>query len=123
MATQDDIRELARAIGRRVQTRRKALGLTQERLAELADLSPTFIAKLEVGSKSPSLGTIIDMAAALDLDPADLVGGSREEADTVRVDYLRTALQGLGQEDAAFIEEELLRLASYLRRRGREEAP
>lgn len=117
MATKDDIQELAQAIGRRVQTRRKALGLTQERLAEQIDLSPTYVAKLEAGVKALSLGTLIDLARALDLDPADLVRWSEEQVDLERARNLAAAFDGLASEDTSFVETELLHLISHLRGR------
>jgi len=104
-------------IGQRVQTRRKALGLTQERVAEQAELSPTFVAKIEAGVKTPSLGTIIDLAAALDLDPADLVRRSEKQADLERARNLADSFDGLTSEDAVFAEQELLHLIAHLRAR------
>ena len=68
MADQVEIRELTRSIGARMKLRRRALGLTQERLAEQVGLSPTYVAKLEAGDKAPSFGTIMDLANALELE-------------------------------------------------------
>lgn len=118
MATKDDIQQLARVIGQRVQTRRKALGLTQERLGEQADLSPTFIAKIEAGVKTPSLGTLIDIAAALDLDPGDLLRRREKQMASERARNLADSFDGLNDEDTAFAEQELLHLVAYLRRRA-----
>ena len=101
----------------RVRTRRKALGLTQEQLAERAELSPTYVAKLEAGVKTPSLQTVVGLANALQLDPADIVGGRRENEQFERVHNLISALAGLKSEDVEFVEQEMLRLISHLRNR------
>lgn len=118
MATKDDIQQLGRVIGRRVQTRRKALGLTQERLAEQAELSPTFIAKIEAGVKTPSLGALIGIASALDVDLGELLRRAEDQVDLERAKNLASAFDGLASEDAAFAEQELLHLVAHLRSRG-----
>ena len=52
-------------IGRRIRDLRVAMGLSQEVLAEQADLSPTYISHIERAEKKPSLSTLIRLAAAL----------------------------------------------------------
>ncbi|HVF76138.1 MAG TPA: helix-turn-helix transcriptional regulator [Acidimicrobiales bacterium] len=64
-------------MGRRVRASRKASRLSQEKLGELAGLHRTYIGHLERGEVNPSLNNIIRVAAALDVDPADLVKGLR----------------------------------------------
>lgn len=54
------------AIGERVRLRRRALKLTQERLAEQVDLSTSFIGHIERGEKKASLETVAKLASALD---------------------------------------------------------
>lgn len=44
--------EFLRAMGQRITLRRKALGLTQEELAEQLDVSPQMISNLELGKKA-----------------------------------------------------------------------
>lgn len=94
------------------------MGLTQERLAEIAELSPTFIAKLEAGVKTPSLDTIVELSAALGIDPAELIGGCTQDERDEHARNLARALDGLSDEDVEFVEQELFRLAAYLRRRS-----
>lgn len=55
-----------KAIGMRIRNRRKALKLTQQRLAELADLSDTNISHIERGATKLSLPSLIAIANALD---------------------------------------------------------
>ena len=61
--------------GRRVRERRLELALSQEELAERADLHRTYISSLEQGRRNVALRNIIRLAEALDLDPGQLVGG------------------------------------------------
>lgn len=64
-----------RELGQRIRERRDALGLTQEALAHQADLHRTYIASLETGQRNPSLETVVNLAVALEIPLAHLVGG------------------------------------------------
>lgn len=48
-------------------------GLTQEKLAELADLNVSYIGFLERGENVPTLTIVLDLADALEVDAGDLV--------------------------------------------------
>jgi transcriptional regulator with XRE-family HTH domain len=52
---------------------RKARGSSQETLAFDSGYHPTYIGQLERGTKSPSLRTIVSLAAALDVAPSDFL--------------------------------------------------
>ncbi len=54
---------------------RKRARLSQEKLGELAGLHRTYIGHLERGEVNPSLHNIVRVAAALEVDPAELVQG------------------------------------------------
>jgi transcriptional regulator with XRE-family HTH domain len=58
------------AIVRRLRTKRS---LTQEKLAELADLNVSYIGFLERGENVPTLTIVLNLARALDVHAADLV--------------------------------------------------
>lgn len=73
--TKDDI---AAAFGTALRQRRTGLGVTQERLAEAAGLTPTFVSMMERGQYQPSLHTAFAVAAGLGVDVADLVADTRE---------------------------------------------
>ena len=53
------------AVGKALKKERLAQSLTQYRLAELASLSPNFIARLERGELGPSLHTAQKLCRAL----------------------------------------------------------
>lgn len=59
-------------LGKNIKVRRKALGLTQQELAEKMDMSLNFIGKIEVAFSKPSLETLIQIAEALDTSVSEL---------------------------------------------------
>lgn len=61
-----DIREI---FGQRVRYYRKNKKLSQEQLAELCDLHPTYIGQLERGEKNASLETIMRVCEGLEISP------------------------------------------------------
>jgi transcriptional regulator with XRE-family HTH domain len=66
-----------REFGRRVRARRHELGLSQEELADRADLHRTYISSLEQGRRNVAVRNLVRLAEALDFDPAELVRGLR----------------------------------------------
>jgi transcriptional regulator with XRE-family HTH domain len=62
-----------RLLGETVRIKRKKAGLTQEKLAEKADLSTIFISRVERGKESPSVDSLVKIARALGVRVRDLV--------------------------------------------------
>lgn len=62
-------------IGNRIRQRRKELKLTQEKLSELLEISPTYISEIERGTGISSLATITKIANVLKLDLDYLILG------------------------------------------------
>ncbi len=54
-------------VGLQVKKQRKLAGLTQEKLAELTELSSTTISRLENGEQMVSVGTMLRIAQALQI--------------------------------------------------------
>lgn len=65
----------ARLLGERVRSVRLRLGLSQEDVADLADMHVTNLGKIERGQSNPSLTTLVRVAGVLNVDPAELVEG------------------------------------------------
>lgn len=63
-----------RAFGERVRGLRVQLGLSQEALAERADLHRTYVGSVERGERNISLDKIYALAEALDVSAAELLG-------------------------------------------------
>lgn len=61
--------EITRQIGERLRALRLAAGLTQERLAERAELHPTYIGQLERGEKNVTIESLLKITRALGLPP------------------------------------------------------
>ena len=62
-------------IGERIRMIRIKCGMTQERLAEAADLSVPYISHVERGCKRASLETLVRVAGALDVTVDCLLSG------------------------------------------------
>jgi len=58
--------------GETIRTRRKALDLSQERLAEKAELHHNYIGEIERGEKAATIDTIVKIAKALGVRAGDL---------------------------------------------------
>ena len=69
--------KLQKTFGAAVRAEREAKALTQEKLAEKADLSLNFIGNVERGEKMASLETIMRVAAALKLTGAELLAKAK----------------------------------------------
>ncbi|GGI90750.1 hypothetical protein GCM10007973_28840 [Polymorphobacter multimanifer] len=68
----DDTYDLRKRFGRLVAAHRKRSGMTQETLAASADLSPDMIGRIEAGRTGARFPSIERLAAALQVDPAEL---------------------------------------------------
>lgn len=62
-----------KAFGLKVRMRRFEIGITQEFLAEKADLHPTYVGSVEREERNIALENIISIARALDCSPKDLM--------------------------------------------------
>lgn len=67
--------DAARVLGERVRGFRQGLALSQEDIADLAEMHVTNLGKIERGQANPSLTTIVRIAGVLSIDPAELVTG------------------------------------------------
>lgn len=76
-----------RVIGQKLLYYRKATGMTQEELAEAANLSPRAYADIERGSVSARLDSLLKICAALHITPNDIL-----TEDAPGVEQLRTEL-------------------------------
>lgn len=54
-----------RFLGEAIRRKRKDAHLSQERLAEKADLSTVFISRVECGKESPTVDSLVKIARAL----------------------------------------------------------
>lgn len=62
-------------IGKRIRVKRKEFGLTQEKLSEILDISPSYVSEIERGTSISSLSTISKISQTLDLSLDYLIYG------------------------------------------------
>jgi|GEM_PF-4663208 len=72
-AAQASAHAMAQQLAQRLRALRLDRQLTQEQLAERADLHPGYVQKLEAGQRLPSLPVLVRLAGALDVGVTDLV--------------------------------------------------
>lgn len=68
-------RARAEELGERVRVRRKALGVSQERLGELCGLHRTYIGQVERGEVNVTIRNLLALASGLGVDVSELVQG------------------------------------------------
>jgi transcriptional regulator with XRE-family HTH domain len=80
-----------REVGQNVRMKREQLGLTQEALASQVALTRTSITNIEKGRQKLLLHTFVDIAHALNIEPAlllpEVLGGSQERLDAKLKEY------------------------------------
>jgi transcriptional regulator with XRE-family HTH domain len=77
------------AIGTRIAQRRKIIGLSQRRLAELCGVSYQQVSKYEAGQVPVSAAMLLRIAGALDIPPAELIPAVTPTGGKVRRAFRR----------------------------------
>lgn len=65
-----------KALGKRINTVRKRLGITADKLAEMVNINATFLRQIEGGTSSPSLPVFLSICNALGTSPNYLAAES-----------------------------------------------
>lgn len=68
-----------KAMGKRIRAKRLEMGLTQEKLAEKVEISPSHIGEIERGTSICSLAVIVNIANVLRLNLDTLIKGISDE--------------------------------------------
>ena len=97
--------DLRKRFGRLVKAHRVRMGLTQEGLAERANISPDMVSKIESGNSGARFGVVSQLAAALEVDPAelftpDLPSGQLQRAT---LNNITSRLAGLNDSDLRWL--------------------
>lgn len=106
-----DITEL----GFRIKQCRKSKQLTQEKLAELIDVSSHYIYEIEKGLKCMSLPTLVDIALALNTSTDYLLFGTQEYSSEKQINQLDVMLNDLPDQKRQNITEIIKLLVPYLK--------
>ena len=107
------------AIGKRIKTARAKRGLTQEKLAEYAHLSTSYIGKIETGDSKLSLQTIVNIAEALHTSVDALLADHVVYPDVYLKKSFEELLDGLSMNEIKIIEDTLSALRTSLIHRRR----
>ena len=97
--------EVRRRLGARIRDLRRERHLTQEDLAERAQLHPTHVAKIEAGVSWPSVQALLRLAQAMGVAPAELLAVEPDPPDASSLQATMQALQGLSPDDLALVRE------------------
>lgn len=66
------VEELIQELAKNIKQARKNKNISQMKLSEMAEISQSYLANIEIGKYSPSLETIIKISLALEINPGEL---------------------------------------------------
>ncbi len=92
-------KDLNKTVGRNLRKYRRALGLTQETLAEKANISPSFYANIERGNKSMSIEVLCKLSAVLGVSSDSLL---YEDKNTAPLNSIVMMLRDRSPEELEF---------------------
>ena len=73
-------------IGPAVQKERKRKGLTLEQLALRSGVSKSMLSQIERGESNPTFAVVWSLTQALEIDVAELIGGTSSQRQTVQIE-------------------------------------
>jgi transcriptional regulator with XRE-family HTH domain len=87
------VSDLLEKIGSRIRTLRAANDLSQQKMAELAEISYKYLGEIERGQVNLSVEILIKISNALHVDPAEILAmKSSDNADLSRAKFLLSEL-------------------------------
>ncbi|MFH2069361.1 MAG: helix-turn-helix transcriptional regulator [Candidatus Omnitrophota bacterium] len=109
-------KNIYRQLGRRIREIRKNLGVTQERLAFKARISPGFLSHVERGAKKASLETMQRIADALGVPVQNLFSPPKEPVAYLESDQdlFTRRLESLVRDKGDNFKKILWKMANYL---------
>lgn len=101
--TDDTMLDLRKRFGRLVSAHRRQQQMTQDQLAECADLSVDMISRIEAGKSGASFATIDKLATALKVDPAEFFS-AKSALTRPRITKIVTRLARLTDDDLKWLD-------------------
>lgn len=105
--------QITKEFGERLRALRLAAGLTQEKLAERADVHATYVGQLERGEKNATIESVCRLARALGADPAaffvHLPGAAAESSPAAEAYQLLQSCTAAEQRELLQLLKDLLR--------------
>ena len=105
-----------KAIGKRIKIARIKADLTQERLAERINISPTHLSNIETGTTRVSLSTMISIANALSVTSDDLLCDSIVKAKAQFEKDIALLLEDCDEYEIRIVKDMIASLKESLRR-------
>lgn len=105
-----------KAIGKRIKIARIKADLTQERLAEAVEISPTHMSNIETGTTRVSLSAIVSLANALSVTVDDLLCDSVVKAKVQFEKDIAAVLDDCDEHEIRIIKDMAQALKETLRR-------
>lgn len=94
--------DISKQLGQRIRLLRENLGISQEKLAEKANLNTSFVGQIERGGKKPTLETLEKIVNALDISFEELFAFERDlikHKDTLIANKIAFELHGRSQDE------------------------
>lgn len=105
-----------KSIGKRIKIARIRSDITQEKLAELVNLSPSHMSNIETGTTKVSLTTIVTISNALSVTVDDLLCDSVVRAKPQFENDIRLLLDSCDDYEIRIVKDLLAAIISTLRR-------
>lgn len=89
--------DTGRLLAKRLRSERERAGLSREQLAEAVDLAPSYLAYLENSLRTPSLETLIKLAARLGVSAGSLLSdipAGKPRADSQTMEQFAHLIRG-----------------------------
>lgn len=77
-----------KGLGRKINSARKDVGITSEKLAELCNINATYLRQIESGTKVPSLPVFVTICDALKVSPTYLLSDTLQASGAQGMDEL-----------------------------------
>ncbi|MEZ3454555.1 MAG: helix-turn-helix domain-containing protein [Oscillospiraceae bacterium] len=87
-------------VGQRISGLRKSHGYTQEKLAELADISVQFLIQIEHGKKTMKVATLRRLSAALSVSADYIINGSDRGSENEEINAILSTLSEYNRKQA-----------------------
>ncbi len=103
-------------LGKRIKEIRERSRLTQEELADFADVTPQYISLVETGKKKASLQVLVDIAEGLTLTVDELLTGNQRNSHYEYLEDLEKALMQCSRYEKRIVYEQMVSLMNSLKR-------
>lgn len=103
-------------LGKRIREARKEKDLKREKLAELSEITDSYIGIIERADKKPSINTLVKIASALDVSTDHLLRDSLKLSPSARVGEFTELIKGLDNKDVDLVVDILRSIVGHLKK-------